>query len=96
MRLYVDDRRPKPQGWECTESITKAIHWLSMGIVDEISLDFDCGLENESYAAVACYIAAMPVDLRPKKIHIHTDNPAGRKLLNEILFEKDRDTDNGT
>ena len=84
MKLYVDDRRDAPPDWELCRSITKAIMRLSTGYVEEISLDFDCGIEDESYMAVAHYIHAMPVDMRPI-VHIHTDNPAGRLIMQQIL-----------
>ena len=87
MKLYVDDCRPTPEGWQGTDSITTAIYWLSMGMVDEISLDFDYGNEKESFIAIAYYIAVMRPDLRPRKIHFHTDNPAGRKKMEELLKE---------
>lgn len=84
MKLYIDDRRPTPEGWEGTASISKAIYLLSTGFVEEISLDYDCGREDESYATIAYYIALMPESFKPK-INIHTDNPAGRKLMEDIL-----------
>lgn len=39
----------------------------------------------ENYTAVAYYIAAMCVDERPKKVMIHTANPAGAKTMFDIL-----------
>lgn len=85
MKLYVDDRREAPEGWEFCSSITRAIYLLSMGAVNEISLDYDCGIKDESYSAIAYYIAVMPKELRPKTIRIHTDNPSGHSLMKHIL-----------
>jgi hypothetical protein len=94
MKLYVDDIRPTPEGWQGTDSITKAIYWLSMGMVNEISLDFDYGNERESFCAIAYYLATMPQELRPKKIHFHTDNPVGREKMKQLLKGEGYDTHN--
>lgn len=98
MRLYVDDIRRCPDGWHLVRSVTEAIRILATMEVEEISLDhdiahykqvgeaglsvaFDC---NETYEAVAWYLALMPSDKRPI-IHIHTANPVGEEKMRAIL-----------
>lgn len=98
MKLYVDDIRRCPDGWELARSITEAIRILATQDVTEISLDhdiahykqvgeaglsvaFDC---NETYEAVAWYIALMPLDRKPV-VRIHTANPAGEQKMKAIL-----------
>lgn len=43
MKLYVDDIRPAPEGWQQARTVTDAIRFLAMfgSQVDEISLDHD-------------------------------------------------------
>lgn len=41
MKLYVDDLRKPPEGWEPARTITEAIRALATGLVEEISLDHD-------------------------------------------------------
>jgi hypothetical protein len=39
----------------------------------------------EDYTAVAHYIAALPQDLRPHTVYIHTANPMGADRISHIL-----------
>lgn len=79
IKLFVDDIRACPDGWLSARDITTAIRYLSSGIVDEISLDFDirkcankrCQYRNESFEPVFHYLLIM--QNRPL-IRIHTGN----------------------
>lgn len=59
MKLYVDDLRQPPEGWEVARTITDAIRILATGMVDEISLDHDImipeygGKSSMAHAVVA-------------------------------------------
>lgn len=43
MKLYLDDIRPAPVGWELVTTVAAAQVALSTGTVDELSLDHDLG-----------------------------------------------------
>jgi len=43
MKLWLDDIRPAPQGWEWVKNIKQAIEILQTDKVDEASLDHDLG-----------------------------------------------------
>jgi len=92
MRLYIDDLRRCPDGWELARMNTEAIRILATGFVTEVSIDHDiiacpkpcCGLRmgQETFQPVAFYIACMPEELRPQKINFHTANePAAIRMM---------------
>lgn len=95
MKLFIDDFRSAPEGWHLAKTITEAIRILSGPIqVDVVSLDHDIifettnrkvGFSQETFATVARYIAAMPKELLPRIVYIHTANPNGAKDMAEIL-----------
>lgn len=90
MRLYVDDLRKCPEGWELARTNTEAIRLLATGYVDEISIDHDICVPNvefisegvrkrlqigqETFQPVVYYIIAMDPALRPQKVTMHTAN----------------------
>ena len=106
LRLFVDDVREAPTGWQVVRTITSAINMLANFKIDEISLDHDiyhaipghgeltskflvpCMACPENYSPVAYYIAAMPEQDRPRRVHIHTANPCGYESLKGILEGK--------
>lgn len=45
MKVYLDDIRTCPEGWELARTVKEAIEFLRTGKVIEISLDFDLGYE---------------------------------------------------
>ncbi len=90
MKLYVDDLRRCPEGWELARTNTEAIRLLSTGYVEEISIDHDICVPNiefisavvkkrlqigqETFQPVVYYITQMKPEFRPKKITMHTAN----------------------
>lgn len=91
MKLFVDDIRACPDGWQVARNVSSAIAWLARGVVDEVSLDHDiqckhpgcytdCELEN--FCAVAEFIALMPV--KPV-VRIHTGNVVAGRRMADIL-----------
>lgn len=103
IKLFVDDIRPAPPGWYLARTITEALRILSFFPTEIVSLDHDImhsvphkedgpNLEEavtcpENFSAVAYYIAAMPVDKRPKKVIIHTANSGAVYTIIEVLKE---------
>ena len=93
IKLYVDDVRiPPEKDWKLARTITEAIRILATVEVSEVSLDHDICYMNidsgrvpdESFEAVARYIALMPRETRPT-VKFHTGNTVGEKKLKEIL-----------
>jgi hypothetical protein len=96
MKLFVDDLRIAPEGWNCVRTNTDAIRTLYFGYVKEISVDHDivkCAhragldLSDETFQPVFYYLAAMPADKRPERIVIHTANPAGAYRMSALLAD---------
>lgn len=92
MKLFVDDIRPAPEGWQLARTIGQAIRALSTGLVEEISLDHDIACKHpecfsdcilDDFMAVAEYIALMPH--RPKIIRIHTGNIGAGARMADLL-----------
>lgn len=76
-------------------SAEEAIKALNEAVFDEASLDHDLGgevthntlpgLGDGSGYDVACYIAAMPFEKRPKLVVIHSFNQAGSFRMGQAL-----------
>ncbi len=80
MKLYLDDMRPVPDGWELVRTYHDAIYMLKCCDVTEISLDHDLGSVKSGYD-VLNWIEAEAVlnpSYKPPKIYIHTANPSAR------------------
>ena len=96
MKLFVDDNRVCPDGWELARTATQAIRILAQFPVEEVSLDHDIECyysgnthtSRETFEAVAYYIAVMPKKFRPKRVRIHTANPPAGYKLESILKGK--------
>lgn len=96
MKLYVDDVRNAPEGWELCRTITRAIELLATQKVTEVSLDFDAGyhrengdgsfsfVDSENFSPIAWFISYMPREIRPK-VHVHSWNSMSRGILGAIL-----------
>lgn len=103
MKLFVDDLRKPIEGWTLARTNTEAIRLLATLHIEEISIDHDICVVNfglissplrrrlsigeETYQPVAYYIAAMKPEDRPKKIILHSANPAGVLRMKNILFD---------
>lgn len=91
LRLFIDDQRIPPEGWEVARTVTEAIHILSSSSVDVISLDHDIAnnqspfhnFSDENFSAVAHYLAAMKNP--PKLMLVHSASRYGTNNINEIL-----------
>ena len=95
MKLFVDDMRSAPEGWQLARTVTEAIRMLSGPMYFEaVSLDHDIifettnrkvGFSGETFATVAYYIALLPQDKLPKKVYLHTANHIGARDMENIL-----------
>jgi hypothetical protein len=100
LKLFVDDIRRCPDGWTVARTVSKAVRLLDTQDVEEVSLDHDiaCYLfagqshtSEETFEAVARFIANMPEERRPKIVWIHTANPLAGDRMTEILKDKVKD-----
>ena len=89
MKIWLDDERPKPQGFDLhITSAAEAIRLLSAGGVSSISLDHDLGSEqNGTGYDVACFIeeGAFRGTLSPMEVNIHSANPVGRDRMEQAI-----------
>ncbi|WP_417375882.1 cyclic-phosphate processing receiver domain-containing protein [Gimesia maris] len=84
MRIYVDDERRAPTGWQQVRSPQRAIELLQTNAVREISLGNDSrGTGDE----VLHWIqeAVSTCDFDPPMIVVHTVNPAARNRLTSSI-----------
>lgn len=89
MKLWVDDIREAPdESWSVARTPLSAIRAISHFHFEEISLDHDSGLDDDTFASVAYYIACAYSDLprhaRPK-VTIHSANPIGAEEMKMVL-----------
>lgn len=101
LKLYVDDIRKSPNGWELARTNTKAIALLRTGHVEEISLDHDiCFYDRpqkiiqeteETFMPIVWYLMLMDKQVAPKRIYLHSANPAGRRNMYEFLADSGLD-----
>lgn len=101
MKLWHDDIRPAPAGWEWARTNAEAIERLKTGEVTHISMDHDLGLDNIDPNAdpEAIYFAGRSqngcgCDLARwigenvqnlEFVRVHSWNPDGAKEMAEIL-----------
>ena len=93
MRVWLDDVRPAPPGWEWANTAEMTIDLLKTGQVTEMSLDHDLGLpwlddarEKTGYDVLAWLEEQIQSDRWEwpiPVIHIHTRNPVGWKRMTD-------------
>lgn len=99
MKLWHDDIRKAPEGWEWARTNEEAQTLLQSGEVDECSLDHDMGLHEldpdadgavfrrgqaeENGTDLVQWMVAN--DLVPAKVVIHSWNPPGAVRMRQIL-----------
>lgn len=83
-KLWLDDERPAPEGWEWVKDANEAYTIIRSGVVTEASLDHDLG--NEPYTGYWLLhrierdkFAGIPYNL--PTFTIHSANPVGRKNM---------------
>jgi hypothetical protein len=101
MKLYVDDLRKCPEGWQLARTNTEAIRLLATGYVEEISIDHDICVPNiefidegvkkrlqigqETFQPVVYYLIAMNPEFRPKIVNMHTANTGAGQMLVQMM-----------
>lgn len=82
-RLYVDDLRPCPEGWDVARNFHQAIVMLDTGDYDEVSLDHDIasfyGNKEMTGWDVLQYLIMRKLEgaTVPAVVRVHSANPVG-------------------
>lgn len=88
MKLYVDDMRQPPDGWIICRSVRLAKGLLTMGYVNELSLDHDMGDGKPTGYDLLCWIedeTANKEDFWPPALHVHSANPVGCARMQQAI-----------
>ena len=90
MKLYLDDERQTPEGWDRAYTADEAINWLKTGGVTHLSLDHDLGPNwaGTGYDVVLwvekkIFEQAFDFDnpFIPPLMTVHSANPVGRQKM---------------
>ena len=87
IKVYLDDERETPVGWQRVYTYEECIELLDTEIVSHLSLDHDLGTEKTGYD-VAKWIEEKVYcnpKYNPPIITIHSTNPSGRKNIELAL-----------
>lgn len=94
MKVYLDDVRPTPAGFDVRVYTAQgAIDVLSSGRVTMISLDNDLGegdVGEGRDVAKWLEIAAFHNDIPRCEIRIHSANPVARKYMEQAIAQADK------
>ena len=84
MRVYLDDERPTPEGWERVYWPEEAIALLESGGVVEMSLDHDLGDDQRGTGYDVVLWIEEAVALRgfiPPRLYVHSANASARQKM---------------
>ncbi|TCJ16910.1 hypothetical protein E0L93_09415 [Rubrobacter taiwanensis] len=85
MRVWLDDLRPAPGGWEWARTVEEAIiSLLSENEVKEMSLDHDLGEGIEEGYALCLWMAEHGV-WPTRRIAVHSANPPGAERMCGVI-----------
>lgn len=86
IKLFVDDTRPRPKGYEFAGSYKEAVESFELfGDFDVVSLDFSLGNDEPTGLDVLKYMKENGKS--PKLINIHSNHIEGMKLMKEYAEE---------
>ena len=84
LRLYVDDQRPAPAGWELAKTMAEAIDILRTGEGTELSLDYDLGDPGRGNGLQVLKWLESAItrgQIRLPRMSAHSGSPLGRRRL---------------
>lgn len=84
MKLFVDDKREQPKGYNCAEDYEGAISLLKLLSFDFITLDYDLG-DGRTGLDILKFIHENKK--YPKHLNIHSDHSEGRQLMRKYAQE---------
>jgi hypothetical protein len=91
VKIYLDDIRPAPIGYELAKNYHDMIEFLSShyndGAIEEISLDHDLGEEDLTGYDVLIWIEEQVFNnnYKPPKIKLHSANPVGMYRMSQVV-----------
>jgi hypothetical protein len=78
MKLYIDDFRPTPKGFDLRAyNSQSAICFLELYPIDFISFDHDLGGEDTAYVVAKFIEERASRGIKPPDYTVHSSNPAG-------------------
>lgn len=86
MKVFLDDRRDTPEGWERVYWPDEAIALLQTGKVEEISLDHDLGDDERGDGYdVVLWVEEQVVcnGFKPPVMRVHSDNGPGAQRMRQ-------------
>ena len=94
LRVWLDDIRPAPAGYEHVYTVEEIIKLLETGKVERVSLDHDLGDDRliGTGTDVANWIEehAFLGDLPRLEWNVHSANPVGAKRMEQALRNADK------
>jgi hypothetical protein len=93
LRIWLDDMRPMPDGYDMAvsdEFLLEAL--IRRGKVAHISFDHDLGEGKGTGYGVACFIEKLAQSgaVNPITWDVHSDNPVGRKNIQNAMKSAER------
>lgn len=82
MKLFIDDERPAPEGWELALTSDEALAVIEAqaydGQLESVSFDHDLGGDDTTRPVV---LWMCENDHWPESVYVHTGNPIGEEWL---------------
>lgn len=88
MKLWIDDIRESPEGWDWAKTSHEALTLMKERQYDEISFDHDLGGDDTTRPVVLWLCEEKMIhgrDRFPRVYHVHSANPVGRQWLTQML-----------
>jgi len=82
--LWLDDKRPAPEGWEHVTTVYEAIALIKTGRVQKASLDHDLGAGLKTGYDL-CLWMANNGKWPKEKPTVHSSNPVGREAMQFVI-----------
>ena len=90
MKLFVDDKREPPKGYNCAIDYDGAISLIRLLDFNFVSLDFNLG--NDGHSGLDILKFMHENKKYPQQLNIHSDNSEGRVLMRRYAEENFPDT----
>jgi hypothetical protein len=91
MKLWIDDVRPAPEGYEWCRSVNQAKNWIDisefdfMENIELIDIDHDAGIFADMGGDYIKLLDWLEETGRNYPIHIHSMNPVGVENMRAII-----------
>ena len=91
MKLWIDDVRPAPEGYEWCRSVNQAKNWIDisefdfMENIELIDIDHDAGEYTQYGGDYIKLLDWLEETGRNYPIHIHSQNPVGVENMRAII-----------